>query len=52
MTFALGPCTAVASVEILKTLPLQMEGLNVTVIGHSEIVGKPIAFLMMGLARR
>ncbi|SHJ33406.1 methylenetetrahydrofolate dehydrogenase (NADP+) / methenyltetrahydrofolate cyclohydrolase [Shimia gijangensis] len=46
---ALGPCTAVASVEILKTLPLQMEGLNVTVIGHSEIVGKPIAFLLMGL---
>lgn len=46
---ALGPCTAVASVEILKTLPLDIEGLNVTVIGHSEIVGKPIAFLMMGL---
>lgn len=46
---ALGPCTAVASVEILKTLPLPMEGLNVTVIGHSEIVGKPIAFLLMGL---
>lgn len=46
---ALGPCTAVAAVEILKTLPLQMEGLNVAVIGHSEIVGKPIAFLMMGL---
>ncbi len=46
---ALGPCTAVAAVEILETLPLQMEGLNVTVIGHSEIVGKPIAFLMMGL---
>ncbi|MDQ2067277.1 bifunctional 5,10-methylenetetrahydrofolate dehydrogenase/5,10-methenyltetrahydrofolate cyclohydrolase [Xinfangfangia sp. CPCC 101601] len=45
----LGPCTAVAAVEILKTLPLQMEGLNVCVIGHSEIVGKPIAFLMMGL---
>jgi methylenetetrahydrofolate dehydrogenase (NADP+)/methenyltetrahydrofolate cyclohydrolase len=46
---ALGPCTAVAAVEILKTLPLPMEGLNVTVIGHSEIVGKPIAFLLMGL---
>jgi methylenetetrahydrofolate dehydrogenase (NADP+)/methenyltetrahydrofolate cyclohydrolase len=46
---ALGPCTAVASVEILKTLPLKIEGLDVTVIGHSEIVGKPIAFLMMGL---
>ena len=46
---ALGPCTAVAAVEILKTLPLDIEGLNVAVIGHSEIVGKPIAFLMMGL---
>jgi methylenetetrahydrofolate dehydrogenase (NADP+)/methenyltetrahydrofolate cyclohydrolase len=39
----------VAAVEILKTLPLPMQGLNVTVIGHSEIVGKPIAFLLMGL---
>ncbi|WP_281277022.1 bifunctional 5,10-methylenetetrahydrofolate dehydrogenase/5,10-methenyltetrahydrofolate cyclohydrolase [Aliigemmobacter aestuarii] len=46
---ALGPCTAVAAVEILKTLPLNIEGLDVCVIGHSEIVGKPIAFLMMGL---
>jgi methylenetetrahydrofolate dehydrogenase (NADP+)/methenyltetrahydrofolate cyclohydrolase len=46
---ALGPCTAVAAVEILKTLPLSVQGLDVTVIGHSEIVGKPIAFLMMGL---
>ena len=46
---ALGPCTAVAAVEILKTLPLPVQGLDVTVIGHSEIVGKPIAFLLMGL---
>ncbi|NBZ87284.1 bifunctional 5,10-methylenetetrahydrofolate dehydrogenase/5,10-methenyltetrahydrofolate cyclohydrolase [Stagnihabitans tardus] len=46
---ALGPCTAVAAVEILKTLPLKVDGLEVCVIGHSEIVGKPIAFLMMGL---
>ena len=46
---ALGPCTAVAAVEMLQTLPLKMEGLDVTIIGHSEIVGKPMAFLMMGL---
>ena len=45
----LGPCTAVAAVEILKRLPLSIEGLDVTLIGHSEIVGKPIAFLLMGL---
>ena len=43
----LGPCTAMASVELLKQTGLQLEGLEVTVIGHSEIVGKPIAFLLM-----
>lgn len=43
----LGPCTAMASVELLKKTGLKLEGLEVTVIGHSEIVGKPIAFLLM-----
>jgi len=43
----LGPCTAIAAVELLRGTGLQMEGLEVTVIGHSEIVGKPIAFLLM-----
>ncbi len=43
----LGPCTAVASVELLKSTGLKMQGLEATVIGHSEIVGKPIAFLLM-----
>ena len=43
----LGPCTAMASVELLKQTGLELEGLEVTVIGHSEIVGKPIAFLLM-----
>ena len=43
----LGPCTAVAAVEILKSTGQNLSGLEVTVIGHSEIVGKPIAFLLM-----
>jgi methylenetetrahydrofolate dehydrogenase (NADP+)/methenyltetrahydrofolate cyclohydrolase len=43
----LAPCTAAASVELLKSTRLPMEGLEVVVIGHSEIVGKPIAFLLM-----
>ncbi len=43
----LGPCTAMAAVELLKQTGLELEGLEVTVIGHSEIVGKPIAFLLM-----
>lgn len=43
----MGPCTALASVELLRRTNLELEGLEVTVIGHSEIVGKPIAFMLM-----
>ena len=44
---ALSPCTAAASVELLKETGLKLQGLEVVMIGHSEIVGKPIAFLLM-----
>ncbi len=44
---AIGPCTALAAVEILRRTGLGLEGLEVVVIGHSDIVGKPIAFLLM-----
>lgn len=43
----MGPCTAVAAVQLLKSTNMRLEGLEVTVIGHSAIVGKPIAFLLM-----
>lgn len=43
----LGPCTAVASVELLKSTEIPLNGMEATVVGHSEIVGKPIAFLLM-----
>ena len=43
----LAPCTAAASVELLKATGLKLEGLEAVVVGHSEIVGKPIAFLLM-----
>ncbi len=43
----LGPCTAMAAVELLKSTGMKLQGLEATVIGHSEIVGKPIAFLLM-----
>ena len=36
-----------AAVELLKETGVSLRGLEVTVIGHSEIVGKPIAFLLM-----
>jgi len=43
----LGPCTSLASVALLKSTGLTLQGLEVIVVGHSEIVGKPIALLLM-----
>ena len=44
---ALAPCTAAASVALIKETGLTLEGLEVVMIGHSEIVGKPIAMMLM-----
>jgi methylenetetrahydrofolate dehydrogenase (NADP+)/methenyltetrahydrofolate cyclohydrolase len=44
---ALVPCTAAASVELIKETGLDLHGLEVVMIGHSEIVGKPAAFMLM-----
>jgi methylenetetrahydrofolate dehydrogenase (NADP+)/methenyltetrahydrofolate cyclohydrolase len=44
---ALAPCTAAASVELIKATGLTLHGLEVVMIGHSEIVGKPAAFMLM-----
>ena len=44
---ALVPCTAAASVELIKATGLNLHGLEVVMIGHSEIVGKPAAFMLM-----
>ena len=44
------PCTAKAAVACLKSTALArngLKGLECVVIGHSEIVGKPISFLLM-----
>ncbi|MEX2488489.1 MAG: bifunctional 5,10-methylenetetrahydrofolate dehydrogenase/5,10-methenyltetrahydrofolate cyclohydrolase, partial [Pseudomonadales bacterium] len=43
----LAPCTAMASIELLRRTGITIQGLEATVIGHSEIVGKPIAFLLL-----
>jgi methylenetetrahydrofolate dehydrogenase (NADP+)/methenyltetrahydrofolate cyclohydrolase len=44
----LAPCTAAASVELIKATGLTLHGLEVVMVGHSEIVGKPTAFMLMG----
>ena len=44
---ALAPCTAAAAIELIHATGLTVEGLEVVIIGHSEIVGKPIAMMLM-----
>jgi methylenetetrahydrofolate dehydrogenase (NADP+)/methenyltetrahydrofolate cyclohydrolase len=44
---ALAPCTAAASVELIKATGLNLHGLEVVMVGHSEIVGKPAALMLM-----
>lgn len=44
------PCTALAAVKVLLSTGISPRGKETVVIGHSDIVGKPIAFLMLNLA--
>ncbi|WP_299685963.1 bifunctional 5,10-methylenetetrahydrofolate dehydrogenase/5,10-methenyltetrahydrofolate cyclohydrolase [uncultured Tateyamaria sp.] len=44
---ALAPCTAAASVALIKSTGLDLKGTEVVMIGHSEIVGKPAAMMLM-----
>ena len=43
------PCTARAAVEIIKRSGVDISGANVSVVGRSEIVGKPAALMMVAL---
>jgi len=41
------PCTALAAVRCLRSTGVALRGADVVMIGHSEVVGKPIAFMML-----
>jgi len=43
----LAPCTAKGAFELIKSTGVRIEGAEVTVVGHSEIVGKPLALLLL-----
>jgi len=43
----LAPCTAMGAVELVKSTGVELYGKEVTVVGHSEIVGKPVALLLL-----
>lgn len=44
---ALAPCTPTGVVEILKRSELPISGQNAVVVGRSDIVGKPVAMLLL-----
>jgi methylenetetrahydrofolate dehydrogenase (NADP+)/methenyltetrahydrofolate cyclohydrolase len=41
------PCTAVGSVELIRSTGIDVYGKHAVVVGHSEIVGKPVALLLL-----
>ncbi len=42
------PCTPAAVMEMLKRFEIPLEGKHCVVVGRSNIVGKPLAMLLMG----
>ena len=41
------PCTAVGAVELLRSTGIDLYGKQAVVVGHSEIVGKPVVLLLL-----
>lgn len=45
--YKIGPCTAMAVMEILESTKVNLYGKEAVVVGHSEIVGKPLALMLL-----
>jgi len=41
------PCTAAAVMELIKSTRVDLYGKEAVIVGHSEIVGKPLAMLLL-----
>ncbi|MDD5347555.1 MAG: bifunctional 5,10-methylenetetrahydrofolate dehydrogenase/5,10-methenyltetrahydrofolate cyclohydrolase [Candidatus Omnitrophica bacterium] len=41
------PCTAAAAMELLNSTGVKLEGKEAVIVGHSEIVGKPLALMLL-----
>ena len=44
------PCTAMAAVELVKSVGVEIRGKETTIVGRSAIVGKPVCLLMLDLS--
>ena len=43
----LAPCTAQAAMELITSTGVKLYGKEATIVGHSEIVGKPLSMLLL-----
>jgi methylenetetrahydrofolate dehydrogenase (NADP+)/methenyltetrahydrofolate cyclohydrolase len=43
------PCTPAGILELLRRAEIEVEGKNVTIVGRSNIVGKPLAVMLINL---
>ncbi|HLX64425.1 MAG TPA: bifunctional 5,10-methylenetetrahydrofolate dehydrogenase/5,10-methenyltetrahydrofolate cyclohydrolase [Planctomycetota bacterium] len=41
------PCTAMAAYQLIKSTGVDLRGLECTVVGHSQIVGRPMGLMML-----
>ena len=45
--YRIAPCTAMAVMELLESTKVNLYGKEAVVVGHSEIVGKPLALMLL-----
>ncbi|MFA5147026.1 MAG: bifunctional 5,10-methylenetetrahydrofolate dehydrogenase/5,10-methenyltetrahydrofolate cyclohydrolase [Candidatus Omnitrophota bacterium] len=45
--YKVGPCTAMAVMELLESTGMKLYGKEAVIVGHSEIVGKPLSLMLL-----
>ena len=45
--YKIGPCTAMAVGELLESTKVNLYGKEAVIVGHSEIVGKPLSLILL-----
>jgi methylenetetrahydrofolate dehydrogenase (NADP+)/methenyltetrahydrofolate cyclohydrolase len=45
--YSIGPCTAMAVMELLASTGVNLYGKEALIVGHSEIVGKPLSLMLL-----
>lgn len=45
--YRIGPCTAMAVMELLESAGVKLYGKEAVIVGHSEIVGKPLSLMLL-----